>query len=227
MDLKAINPQLVAQAEQLNSINSAFSRDKKTNEDYLVTITDKILASYTGDVPTLQTLLSQNPQVVKLNEDMQAKALEVAEMKDAIEYNLDDIEARLSGTGATRGEALALNSMQMKELTRAYNLKLNEYNTLAGTLERITENIKYEQEERQQNEAKQLQALEFAYGIQTREQDYQRSLDAEKRAEEAQTRQLEQKYAYEYGDLNSENPTLQNIAIERAVAGMYENYPIP
>ena len=227
MDLKAINPQLVAQAEQLNSINSAFSKDKKTNEDYLTTITEKILASYTGDVQSLQSILSENPQVVKLNEDMQLKALEVAEMKDAIEYNLDDIEDRLSGTGATRAEALALNSMQMKELTRAYNLKLNEYNTLAGTLERITENIKYEQEEKQQNEAKQLEALEFAYGIQTREQDYQRGLDAEKRAEESQTRQLEQNYAYQYGDLNSENPTLQNIAIERAVAGMYENYPIP
>jgi hypothetical protein len=45
-------------------------------------------------------------------------------------------------------------------------------------------------------------------------------------AEQA-TKQLEQKYAYEYGDLNSENPTLKNIAIERAVAGMYENYPLP
>jgi len=102
MDLKAINPQLVVQAEQLNSINSAFSKDKKTNDDYLTTITDKILASYTGGVQSLQSILSQNPQVVKLNDDMQSKALEVAEMKDAIEYNLDDIEDRLSGTGATR-----------------------------------------------------------------------------------------------------------------------------
>lgn len=69
---------------------------------------------------------------------------------------------------------------------------------------------------------------------------YQESLMAEERAftqaqtaeerkyqEELQTRQLEQKYAFEYGDLNSENPTLQNIAIERAVAGMYKNYPVP
>lgn len=69
---------------------------------------------------------------------------------------------------------------------------------------------------------------------------YQESLMAEERAfaqaqtaeerkyqEELQARQLEQKYAFEYGDLNSEDPTLQNIAIERAVAGMYENYPLP
>jgi len=35
--------------------------------------------------------------------------------------------------------------------------------------------------------------------------------------EERTTKELEQKYAYTYGDLNSENPTLKNIAIEKAV----------
>jgi uncharacterized protein YoaH (UPF0181 family) len=57
----------------------------------------------------------------------------------------------------------------------------------------------------------------------------QRAFQLEDRAynEELQTRQLEQKYAYQFGDLNSDNPTLQNIAIERAVWSMYQNYPIP
>jgi hypothetical protein len=61
------------------------------------------------------------------------------------------------------------------------------------------------------------------------QRNYEQSVLEEQRAynEAQQTKQLEQKYAYEYGDLNSENPTLQNIAIERAVAGMYENYPLP
>jgi hypothetical protein len=61
------------------------------------------------------------------------------------------------------------------------------------------------------------------------EREYNQSVLEEQRAynEELATKQLEQKYAFEYGDLNSENPMLQNIAIERAVAGMYENYPLP
>lgn len=62
----------------------------------------------------------------------------------------------------------------------------------------------------------------FAQNMDIYQQQEQRAYD------EAQaTKTLEQNYAYQYGDLNSENPTLQNIAIERAVAGMYENYPIP
>jgi len=41
------------------------------------------------------------------------------------------------------------------------------------------------------------------------------------------TKQLEQQYKYTYGDIDSTNPTLQNIAIQNAVAGMYQNYPLP
>lgn len=44
--------------------------------------------------------------------------------------------------------------------------------------------------------------------------------------EQQAQKQLEQKALYTYGDINSENPALQNIAIENAVAWMYDNYPI-
>jgi uncharacterized protein YoaH (UPF0181 family) len=59
------------------------------------------------------------------------------------------------------------------------------------------------------------------------QQSRQFELEDRAYAEQQATKQLEQQYAYQFGDLNSDNPTLQNIAIERAVQSMYEKYPIP
>lgn len=64
-------------------------------------------------------------------------------------------------------------------------------------------------------------------GLYNQQQARQFQLEDRAYAEQQATRQLEQQYAYQFGDLNSDNPTLQNIAIERAVKSMYENYPIP
>ena len=45
-------------------------------------------------------------------------------------------------------------------------------------------------------------------------------------AEESAIKNLELQYQYTYWDLDSDNPTLQNIAIKNAVADLYKKYPI-
>lgn len=238
-DLKQINPALVKQAEQLMSLNSALSTKKtsveETRENIAKTILDKMTDT---EITDFKWIISQNKEVVSLNNKLAETKNELDTLKESIDYMEDDLTKQLSWTWATRGYIQAKAARLNRDLIREYNAKLNEYNTTAGQLQTITENIKYELWLEDKRKAKELQALEFAYWIASDELGYQRGLEAEERQREQQlearaynealqTRQLEQKYAYEYGDLNSVNPTLQNIAIERAVAWMYQNYPIP
>lgn len=249
-DLKQINPALVKQAEQLMSLNSALSTRKtsveETRENIAKTILDKMTDT---EITDFKWIISQNKEVVSLNNKLAETKNELDTLKESMDFMEDDLTKQLSWTWATRGYIQAKASRMNRDLIREYNAKLNEYNTTAGQLQTITENIKYELWLEDQRKAKELQALQFAYWIASDELGYQRGLQAEQRQREQQledraysrdlqledraynealqTRQLEQKYAYEYGDLNSENPTLQNIAIERAVAWMYQNYPIP
>ena len=55
---------------------------------------------------------------------------------------------------------------------------------------------------------------------------YQKQADRTYQEQQA-TKQLEQQYQYTYWDINSTNPTLQNIAIKNTLTDMYTKYPIP
>lgn len=263
-DLKAKNPTLLQQAEQLNTLNSSISTKKTTLEDTLTQITSNILKSFTWDVNNYKKVLSENPQVVKLNTDMATKKKDLDVLKDEIDNAYTDIEDQFKWSGKTKWYIRAKAWLVSESLIRQYNLGLNEYNTMAWQLQTITENVKYEMELKTQAESKQLAALEFAYWVTNDQLNYQRSLESEQRTrqyqlqdtisqrqyeatktaeqrnyektltddqrkynEELVTRQLEQQYKYNYWDINSNNPTLQNIAIQKAVTDMYTRYPIP
>jgi uncharacterized protein YoaH (UPF0181 family) len=226
-DLKQINPALVKQAEQLNSLNSALSTKKTTVEDTLVNISNSILKNLTWDVTDFKSRLSQNPEVNKLNESLASQKLELDKIKEDMDYREDDLYKQLSWTWATRWYIQAKASKMNRDAIREYNAKLNEYNTTAGQLQTITENIKYEIWLEEQKKTKELQALQFAYWVASDELWYQRWLEAEQRQRAYQTEDRQTDYNYKYWDINSTDENVKNIAIERAVNSMYENYPIP
>ena len=208
-DLKVKNPNLVWEAEKLNSLNSVVSKKTFETQDMQTIISNKLLDMFTWNTEDLKTSLANNPEVVKLNENMSQKATELSELKDQIDNLNSDLEKQYSWTWATKWYLSALSSRENQDLVRAYNLKLNEYNTLAWTLERISNDVKYDIEQKQENEARQLQAMNNLYSI-TKDQTA-----------------MEEKYAYTYWDLNSTDPTIQNIAINNAIDDMFVRYPLP
>jgi hypothetical protein len=99
-----------------------------------------------------------------------------------------------------------------RNITRLYNSELSNYNTTAWQIQTISENIKYEIQEERQN----LQTAVWLY----------QTITADERELEMNKKQMDLQAQYSYWDLNSQDPLLQNIAIERAINDLYKTYPI-
>lgn len=222
-DLKAVNPQAVKEAEALNSLNSVFSK-KSSVEDFLTNISSQILQGFNWDVWNYKAVLSQNPRVTELNSTMTETKKEIDSLKDSIDNAYRDLEKQLSWTWATKWYIQAKASRMSEDLIRQYNAKLSEYKTYASELSIITENVKYEMQLAEKQEAKKMQALEFAYSMWKDELNYQRTLDNRAYEEQLAQKQLEQKFAYEYWDINSTDPNIQRVAFERIAEDLQKQY---
>lgn len=154
------------------------------------------------------------------NSEVITKAKEVETLKNEYDEKLRQyknlektIKDELKGTWATTTDlAIAVANAQEKLLPWLQELESRTNNAI-GTLTQM------------KSDSAQLFATNLSLYWQQQARQFQ--LEDRAYAEQQATKQLEQQYAYQFGDLNSDNPTLQNIAIERAVQSMYENYPIP
>lgn len=219
-DLKNQNPQLVADAERQQSINS-INQPTKEVQDMQTMISEYLTKLMTPEeTQSYSEVLSGNKNVIELNKSLTQSAEQMAEYKDQLEYSVEDFRKDIWDRTVTSWYASYKVWERTREITRAYNLELAKYNATAGQLQTISENIKYEMESEAQRKQNELANMWTAIWL------YQ-DLTADERALELNQKQLEQQYQYTYGDLNSEDPTLQNIAIQNAVAGMYQNYPLP
>jgi len=233
-DLKMKNPELIWQAEASAAISNIYG-ETTSAEDFMIKISQNILDGFTGDVNNYKAVLSENPRVVELRANMTESKKEIDEMKDSIDNVYKDLEKQFAGTGATRSYLQAKASRQTEDLVRTYNLKLNEYNTMAGELSNITEDVKYEMGLKQQQEAKKMDVMQFLYGVGKDELNYERSIEAEKRQQgyvteerkyqsEQKQKELKQKFDLEYGDINSEDPRVQRVAFERMAQAVHDQY---
>lgn len=219
-DVKNQNPKLVADAERQQAINS-INQPKTEVRDMQTMISEYLTKLMTPEqTQSYAQVLSGNKDVQELNANLAKSAEQMAEYKDQLEYSVEDFRKDIGDRTVTSGYASYKVWERTREITRAYNLELAKYNATAGQLQTISENIKYEMESealRKQNELANMWTAIWLY----------QDLTADERALALSQKQLEQQYAYTYGDLDSENPTLQNIAIQNAVADMYNKYPLP
>lgn len=224
------------QKERLERIQqyNLITGNKSTTEDIFAKQSENIAnntqVTIDGQRMTLATALSDwyidinEMNAMTNNSEVITKAKEVESLKNEYDSQLANynsikkqVEEQLKGTGATSLDmATAVANAQEKLLPWLQELESRTNNAI-GTLTQL------------KADATSLFATNLElYQKQQAKADAQATLTEQRAYDEAQqTKALEQKYAYDYGDLNSENPTLQNIAIERAVAGMYTNYPIP
>lgn len=215
-DLKQSNPKLVQDAETLHSIN-AINEDKKDATDIRVKISEYLTKLMSDDDKTsYKDKLSQNPNIVKLNESLWEKEKELASIKDSLEYAKEDLDTQLWWKAVTSWYKRYKLGEINRELTRQYNLVLSDYNSIAWQIKTISEDIKYEMESERQAEQDKLNQLWTAYNI------YQWLTEWERQIEQFKNQRL-----YQTWDINSTDPYLQNLGIENAVNQLYTQYPIP
>ncbi len=173
---------------------------------------DKLAKGYTEpQLTSYKDFIAQDTELTGNIKELDAKTTQLNELNRLAEGNLKTITS--SYPWITQGAAMLLNARQSAPVYEQISALSDEIGILQANVKYRESILDKDWEEVQQQE----------------DRRYNESVMQEQRVyDEAQaTKTLEQNYAYQNGDLNSENPTLQNIAIERAVAGMYENYPIP
>lgn len=216
-ELMNSNPQLIRDAEKALAVNTLYSGRTQSLEDHLVNLTNQILQGFTWDVWDFKAVLSENPRVNEINTQLTSKKTELDELKDSIDNVYRDLEKQLSWTGATRAYIQARAARMSEDLVRSYNMKLNEYNSLAWELQNITENVKYDMSLQQQNQAQQMQALQFLFGTAQQELQFQRGLEAEERQFDRQMDTMQMQRDWQLQDMQTQQAwQLQTMGMQQA-----------
>ncbi len=150
--------------------------------------------------------LTQTEELTKLASEKKDRADEYTKLKSEYDAIEDQVREELQGSGATSTAVEAEIFNRQKSIYPRLLLAKGLYdNTLWAYKDELE---------------KGMSLFNTNLWLYTKQQEREQALSDEQR-------KLEQQYQYQYGDLNSTNPTLQNIAVERAVADMYTKYPIP
>ena len=158
--------------------------------------------------------------------ELNAKVLESKTLQRAADDNLDILTGQYEGV--SRQSLLMLNARQNKEL-------YNQMDALNDDISNLQASVTYQEKVLDRDysarvaEYNKLEERAYNQSVLDEQRLYNEELTADEReyAEQQEIAQLERQYDYTYGDLNSENETVRDIAIERAVADLYTNYPIP
>ena len=225
----------------LNAYNkvNGWNVTKSSEKTPLEVINDKMLNLFTSmwksdnEILSFKEHLANNyPDLVTQTTELNAKSKILKEKADARDERLDEIIKENPWISINRATMLA--ARQNKDLN-------NEIKSMSYELNELSSNIQYQtnmadkeygylqqEQARQDNFTREQRGYAMDILKTAQSQEFAKEQTASDRTyNEAQaTKQLEQKVAYTYWDINSKNPTLQNVAIENAVAWMYENYPI-
>lgn len=225
----AKNPKVKLQmdkANALNRVNGEKVNENKVFENQSEEIWNNTKININWKTTTLKSALedwyisqseynqmTNTPEVIAKTKEIEVLKNKVDELQSIYDNVRLEVESELKGTWATRSDLESLVWERQRNMLWWLNLAMSKYNNAIWTL----------------TELKKASSEQFATNLSlySQQQARQYQLEDRKYSEDLQTKQLEQRYAYENGDLNSTNPTLQNIAIQNAVESMYKNYPIP
>lgn len=198
-------------AKKLNSINWKTT-DWKTKEE---NITEDLLTKHLTVKQALEdweisqdelSQLTMNDNIKALSAEKKARYEKYLELNNKYNQIAEETRKELQWSWATTTAVEALIASRQEAIRPSLDLAESMYNStlwaykdeLDNSMNLFATNLKLYQDQ------------------QSREQQLS-----------DETRKLEQNYQYTYWDINSTNPTLQNIAIERAVADLYTKYPLP
>jgi len=211
---------------QMNGIYNSMTWKTTEEDSTLDNMSNKLTSNLTSkwiDVPKFSEYIAKDEtlsaDVISLNSQIK----QIKELKDTAEANTKRIIEQYPWI--SKSGAILLSARQNEPL-------YEQIKALSYDATELQANINYRQsilEEDYKAELSQYQLEEErAYQQQLIESEraYNKELTAEERAynEQQAITNLENQYKYTYWDLDSTNPTLQNIAIKNALTDMYTKY---
>lgn len=238
--------------EAINSLNIYNKANWKTWEvkwekTALEILNEKFTNLFTSMGKTDNDMLSfkdymQNnyPDLVTQSQELNAKNTELKKLADERDARLENIIKENPWISINRANMLA--SRQNKDINEQIKSMSYEVANLSANIQYLTNladkeyNYEKEKQARQDQLAQEQRGYAFnllqnqlaqeqALAQEQRQRQYQ--LEDRTYQEQQAQKQLQQQYDYTYGDINSTDPRVQDIAIQNAVKSMYEKYPIP
>lgn len=179
--------------------------------------------------------MTDSPELKVQRAELLKRQDEVSTLQSQYDTAEERMIEKLSWTWATTNAINTAIYNERKKILPQLNLSISLANNALWAIAQIKEDntALFSLNYWEYKAKKEAQALEseraYKQSLIQDERAYNQSLteDERKYQEQKRTTELEQEYAYTYWDLNSENTTLQNIAIERAVWDLYTKYPLP
>ena len=172
-DMKQYYPEQLKQAENYNTLNQVNTEiinrntwdttETKTMTQLMSDYLTKMMSD--TEVVDYAKLISENPTVVKLREELAKEELAKNELLDQIENVEDDVRADLWQSVSKSYFNAEVADRSMK-LTRAANLKIANINSIGWSLQTIWEDVKYQLELEQQQKLMDQNNFQTLYNIQ-------------------------------------------------------------
>lgn len=149
-DLKAMNPKLVQDTENLRIVNGSkqnvftytnnpdWTKVKTNNlektfaQDYIDNFWDAIKQLYAVQTPEQIRAIIRTPDVVQAEEKASEIEIEMNELEKQIDNVSDDVDKEMTWSGATGSRVALEKAIRKDKLEKAYNSALKNYTTYAN-----------------------------------------------------------------------------------------------
>ena len=203
-------------------------------KSFLEKLSDKINESFANkwdDIMSFKDYMSTNyPDLVNDTKELNQKNMDLKVLVDERDARLENIIKENPWISVNRATMLA--ARQNKEINDQIKSMSYEIWNLQANINYQTTMADKEYGYELQNQARQDQLtaeqrwMQFSLLQTAANQEFQKQMTAEERAynEQQYQKQLEDKFNYEYGDLNSTNPQIQRVAAERIASAIQKQY---
>lgn len=167
-DLKATNPTLLKEAEdlyKLNAINTG-NTDVSSKKTITQSISDYITNLMSpNEVKDFSAIVTSNEEIKSLNTSLTEAELKKNELIDQINNAEEEVKTDLGWKTVSKSYFNYLVSEKTIWLTRLANLELAKISSIGWQIENITSDLKYDYEQGKANELADMQKMQFAYEL--------------------------------------------------------------
>ncbi len=183
--------------------------------------------------------MTNTPEITSKYQEVETLKNEVNTLENTYKNIRTETEKELKWSWATKSQMEALIWQRQRDIIWPLELAMSRYNNALWTLTQMKSDasqlfatnlsLYQQQQQRQQQLDDRANERAYQYFMTQENRAYQETLTQEQRAynEALATQQLEQKFDYTYGNLNSTDERIRNLAIKNAVSDLYKQYPLP
>lgn len=184
--LKVTNPQLIANAENLNAINAGTGKKSVPAQEVETNVGANITKWMPpSEVPNFKDMLSKDENVKMYLDQAREKKVQIDQVETSLENLEDDIRKQYEWTGATEGYLQAIIAQKQKPILRQLNELNKSYSRDMSDVQYYSEIVQADFEakksdfdnQRKMEQAKEMAMFEQELGLQTQAKEFEQKME--------------------------------------------------